>query len=151
MYVDPFAHSASIEVGVASRTAFDFMASGSMQTYWTLGSWDRVDLGDGLFSGVSLWDGSTLYVRPEPHPELLIVDYWVGADREAMLKVNSARVRGLEELGGPADRCVITLNSWRSAKATDAAWERGAHVYKTEMHLVKGRLENDIDAVPVKS
>jgi hypothetical protein len=43
------------------------------------------------------------------------------------------------------------LNSWRSAKATDEAWTRGAHVYKTEMHLIKGRLEHQIDAVPVKS
>ena len=67
-----------------------------------------------------------------------------------MMKVNSARVRGGEELGREPDVCVITLTSWRSAKATDEAWTRGAHVYKTEMHLIKGRLENDIDAVPVK-
>lgn len=151
MYVDPYAHSASIQVGVDARTAFEFMASGSMQTYWTLGSWDRVDLGDGLFSGTSLWDGSTLYVRPEPHPDLLLVDYWVGAAPDAMLRINSARVRGLEELGGEPGRCVITLTSWRSARASEEAWTRGAHVYKTEMHLIKGRLENEIDAVPVKS
>jgi hypothetical protein len=68
-----------------------------------------------------------------------------------MLKVNSARVRGGEELGRAADTCVITLTSWRSAKATDEAWTRGAHVYKTEMHLIKGRLEHQIDAVPMKA
>lgn len=151
MYVDPHAHSASIEVGVDARTAFEFLASGKMQTYWTLGSWDRVDLGDGLFSGTSLWDGSTLYVRPEPHPDLLMVDYSVGADPEAMLRVNSVRVRGGEELGRDPSTCIVTLTSWRTAKATDAAWERGAHVYKTEMHLIKGRLEHDIDAVPFKA
>jgi hypothetical protein len=114
MHVDPFAHSASIEVAVDARTGFEFMASGKQQTCCTLGSWDRVDLGDGLFSGTSLWDGSTLYVRPEPHPEIMIVDYWVRPDPEAMLKVNSARVRAGEELG------------------------------------VKGRLEHEIDAVPLK-
>jgi hypothetical protein len=150
MHLDPYAHSASIEVAVDAKTAFRFMASGKMQTYWTLGSWDRVDLGEGLFAGTSLWDGSTLYVRPEPHPEVLIVDYWVGADPEAMLKINSARVRGGEELGRRPDVCVITLTSWRSANTTDEAWARGAHVYATEMHLIKGRLEHEIDAVPVK-
>jgi hypothetical protein len=67
-----------------------------------------------------------------------------------MLKVNSARVRGGEELGREPGTCIVTLTSWRTAKATDAAWERGAHVYKTEMHLIKGRLEHDIDAVPLK-
>jgi hypothetical protein len=67
VYVDPRARAASVEVAVDARTAFDFMASGKVQTYWALGSWDRVDLGDALFSGTSLWDGSTLYVRPEPH------------------------------------------------------------------------------------
>jgi hypothetical protein len=151
MSVDPHAQMASVEVAVDARTAFDFMASGKLQTYWTLGSWDRVDLGDGLFSGTSLWDGSTLYVRPEAHPELMVVDYWLGPDPDAMLKINSARVRGGEELGWDAGRCVITLTSWRSARTAPEAWERGAHVYKTEMHLIKGRLENRIDAVPVKS
>ena len=65
------------------------------------------------------------------------------------LAAGIARVEG--SLGRDPGTCIVTLTSWRTAKATDAAWERGAHVYKTEMHLIKGRLEHDIDAVPVKS
>jgi hypothetical protein len=45
---------------------------------------------------------------------------------------------------------VITLTTWRGASHSDASWARTHHAYKTEMHLIKGRLEHDIDAVPVK-
>jgi hypothetical protein len=146
MYVDPFAHSASIEVAVDARTAFDFMASGKMQTYWTLGSWDRVDLGDGLFSGTSLWDASTLYVRLEPHPELLLVDYRVGKDPDDLRRLTQARIVPGAELGRDPDSCVITLTTWRGAAHNDASWARTHHAYKTEMHLIKGRLENEFPA-----
>jgi hypothetical protein len=150
VYVDPYAHSASVEVNVDAQTAFEFMASGMKQTYWTLGSWDRVDLGDNLFSGTSLWDGKTLYIKIKSHPDLLMVDYSVGPDPADLQKLVSTRVVPSEELGKEPGSCVITLTSWRSARASDEAWTRGAHVYKTEMHLIKGRLEHDPDAVPTK-
>jgi hypothetical protein len=143
---DPNSHSASIEVAVDPQTAFEFMASGINQSRWALGSWDRVDHGDGLFSGTSLWDASTLYVRLEPHPDLLLVDYRVGPDPDDLRRLTQARIVPGAELGRDPESCVITLTTWRGSRATDAAWARTHHAYKTEMHLIKGRLENEFPA-----
>jgi len=143
---DPNSHSASIEVAVGAETAFEFMASGMNQSRWALGSWERVDHGDGLFSGTSLWDASTLYVRLEPHPELLLVDYRVGKDPEDLRRLTQARIVPGAELGRAPQSCVITLTTWRGAAHSDASWARTHHAYKTEMHLIKGRLENEFPA-----
>ena len=143
---DPNSLSASIEVAVAPPIAFEFMASGMNQSRWALGSWERVDHGDGLFSGTSLWDASTLYVRLEPHPELLLVDYRVGKDPDDLRRLTQARIVPGAELGRDPESCVITLTTWRGAAHTDASWARTHHAYRTEMHLIKGRLENEFPA-----
>lgn len=143
---DPNSHSASIEVAVDAETAFEYMGSGMNQRRWALGSWERVDHGDGLFSGTSLWDASTLYVRLEPHPELLLVDYRVGKDPEDLRRLTQARIVPGAELGRDPDACVVTLTTWRGAAQTDASWARTYHAFKTEMHLIKGRLEHEFPA-----
>jgi hypothetical protein len=143
---DLHSHSASIEVAVDPQTAFEYMASGMNQSRWALGSWERADHGDGLFSGTSLWDASTLYVRLEPHPELLLVDYQVGKDPGELRRLTQARIIPGEVLGRDPQSCVITLTTWRGAAHSDASWTRTYHAYKTEMHLIKGRLENEFPA-----
>lgn len=140
---DPNSHTASIEVAVDPQAAFEFMASGMNQRRWALGSWERVDEGDGLTSGTSLWDASKLYVRLEAHPELLLVDYRVGKDPGDLRRVTQARVVPGAELGRDPGCCVITLTTWRGAMHSDFSWERTYHAYKTEMHLIKGRLEHE--------
>ena len=144
--VDPIAHSASIVLAVDADAAFEFVASGMNQTYWALGSWARVDEGDGVVSGTSLWDGSTLYIQIEAQPELRLVDYYTGRERGRLRHGVSARVLAGEPLGHPAGSSVLTLVVWRNPGHTDDSWRRTYHAFQAEVHLIKGRLEHGVDA-----
>ena len=79
----------SIVLAIDADTAFEFMASGMNQTYWALGSWARVDEGDGVVSGTSLWDGSKLYIRIEAEPKLRLVDYYTKLFGEPTMAIMS--------------------------------------------------------------
>lgn len=137
---DPNAHAASIEVPVDAGRALAFLADGMAQTHWALGSWDRRDLGGGLFVGTSLFDGTELYVRLEAHHELLLVDYSIGPDPADLRRLVEARVVPGDVLGRDPGVCVITLTVWRSTAFTPEAWARTYHAFKTEVHLIRGRL-----------
>lgn len=135
------AHCVSIVVGVDGATAFDFLADGMNQTHWALGSWDRRSHGDDLFSGTSLFDGSELFVRVVPHPEILVVDFETGRSPDTLAHRVEARVIRGETLGRPSSTCVVTLTIWRAADIDDETWELLGHSFATEIHMIKGRLE----------
>jgi hypothetical protein len=134
-------HGASIEVAVPAEEAFAYLSDGLKQGDWTLGSWHREQVGDRLFRGTSLFDGSETYVRITTDPDALLVDYEVGPAPERMLRVNAARVVPGPLLGRAAGSCVVTLMKWRSAGQTDEEWRRACVVFDTEIHMIKGRLE----------
>ena len=140
---DPNTHTASIEVAVPAETAFAFMADGMKQNHWALGSMNRRDLGDNLFVGTSSFDGSDLYVRLAAYRDLLLVDYsW--ATRKDLQPSVEARVKPGSVLGRDPDCCVITMTVWRWPGATDDDWGLHYHLWKTEMHLIKGALERGL-------
>ena len=138
---DPNAHIASIEVAAPADAAFAFMADGMAQTYWALGSWDRREEGEGLFSGISLFDVNRLYVRLDSDPVRRLVDYRVGPAPDELRHRVQARVIPGSELGRDSDRSVITLITWRSTSATNESWARTYHAFRTEVHLIKARVE----------
>lgn len=138
---DPHAHIASIEVAVPADRAFAFMADGMAQTHWALGSWDRRDEGDGLFSGVSLFDGGRLYVRLDADADRRLVDYRTGPEPDRLRHRVQARVMPGAELGRDPEHCVITLVVWRAAEMAPEAWARTYHAFRTEVHLIRARLE----------
>jgi hypothetical protein len=140
------AHSVSIVLAVDADTAFEFMASGMNQTYWALGSWARVDEGDGVVSGTSLFDGSKLYIDIKADPKLRLIDYYVGVEKEALHHGVEGRVMAGEPLGHGPGSCVVTLTVWRGAADTDASWQRTCRAFEIEVYLIKGRLEHGVDA-----
>jgi hypothetical protein len=141
---DPNAHSASIEVGVPAETAFAFMADGMKQSYWALGSVNRRELGGNLFVGQSSFDGTDLYVRIDSYPELLLVDYSTGSSPDELTPSVEARIRRGEWLGKEPSASVITLTLWRWSGADEERWQMHYHLWKTEMHLIKGALDRGL-------
>lgn len=143
----PLTHCASVEVPVPARAAFEFMADGQKQTHWALGSWDRRPAGDdGLFVGVSRWDHTDLYVKLVSDPDLLLVDYYVGASPQTLGFGVSARIIPGEALGTGPDRSLITLLIWRTAHVSEEEWARTAYVWPTEVQLIKSRIEYELAA-----
>jgi hypothetical protein len=134
-------HAASLEIAVPAEHAFAYLSDGLKQSDWTLGSWNREQVGENLFRGTSLFDGSDTYVRLHPSAETLVVDYDVGSSPERMLRVNSARVVAGPLVGRAESTCVVTLMKYRTPSQTDAEWERACVAFDTEIHMIKGRLE----------
>jgi hypothetical protein len=134
-------HGASALVEVPAATAFAYLSDGLRQSEWALGSWNREQIGEQLFRGTSLFDGSETFVRITADPALLLVDYAVGPSLSQMPRVNSARVVPGPVLGYPDGSCVVTLMKWRTPGQSDAHWRRGCVTFDTEIHMIRGRLE----------
>ena len=136
-------HASTIVVAVPAERAFAYLSDGLKQSQWALGSWEREQIGEQLFRGTSLFDGSEAFIRISADATWLLVDYAVGPTLERMPRVNSARIVPGELLGYPEGHCVVTLMKWRTAGQSDALWARGCVTFDTEIHMIKGRLELD--------
>lgn len=121
--------------------AFEIMSEGLKQGQWTWGSFDRREVKPGLFVGKSVFSGKDTYVRLDVDRARLIVDYEVGPSEEAMQFRNMSRVIPGDILKMGADKCVVSLLTWRLATQDDAAWAQISTVHEAEMFLIKGLLE----------
>lgn len=135
------AHCVSTSINVDPDTAFAFLSDGMNQSHWALGSWNRRDVGDGIYAGVSLFDGSELFVRLIPHSDLRIVDFETGPSPDVLRHSVEARVIAGETLGRVPDTCVVTLTIWRAEGVDDPTWDLLGHSFATEIQMIKGRLE----------
>ena len=138
---DRYCHTATAEVAVDAETAFTFMSDGIKQGQWALGSWERRQVKQGLFVGISQFDYKETYVQISADPVRLLVDYSVGRSPKALLPRNSARI-----VPGPATKrnektCLVTLMTWRLADMADEAWEQLCVTHETEVFIIKGLLE----------
>ena len=135
------AFTVAAHVAVSAEEAFAFLADGMNQRYWALGSWDRRAVGDGVFVGTSLLDGTELYVRVVPQPDLLLVDFQTGTGPESLAHEVEARVVPGPTLGHPEGTCLVVLTVFRLASVDDESWEQAWHMFQTEIQMIKGRLE----------
>ena len=144
--VDPYAICAAIEVKAPAERAFEFMADGLKQDHWALGSMGRREVADGLFHGISSFDGSDLYIRLDSDRDRLLVDYSVGDTAEELLPHVEARIRPGSWIGlaDGDDCCVVTLTVWRWPGAEQDEWEFHEHLWRTEVRLIKGAIERGL-------
>ena len=126
---------------MAAEAAFAYLSDGLKQGEWTLGSWGRERVSEGLFRGKSLFDGSETYVTISADPGALLIDYFVGPAPDRLLRVNSVRVVPGPLVGRPEGTCVVSLMKWRTPSQDDGAWRRACITFDTEIHMIKGRLE----------
>jgi hypothetical protein len=138
---DRYCHTASIAVAAPAQDAFEYLADGLRQGDWTLGASDRREVGDGLFVGTSIFDGSETYVRIVPDPKHLLVACSVGPTPGRLVPRIWMRVVSGEDLDQPQGACVVTLLAWRPAGQSDDSWQLTRTSHETEIHLIKGLLE----------
>ncbi|GAA6201601.1 hypothetical protein [Aquicoccus sp. SU-CL01552] len=141
--IDPHCHTSSIKVNKPAEVVFDLMSDGVKQGGWAWGSFDREDVGDGIFAGTSVFNGVRTFVRLDADRARLLVDYDVGPSKSALRFRNSARVLPGATLGHAADSCVVTLMTWRLADQDDAGWTQISTVHEAEMYLIRGLAERD--------
>jgi hypothetical protein len=138
---DPLCHSSSIAVSRPPEVAFEIMSDGLKQGQWALGSLTRREAEPGLFVGRSSFTGKDTYVRLNADRARLLVDYEVGAAKEAMQFRHMSRVIPGSLLKMPAESCVVTLLTWRLATLSDTDWIALSTIHEAEMFLIKGLLE----------
>jgi hypothetical protein len=107
---------------------------------WSLGLTDCREVAPGLLRGVSLFDGSTSWVRIELWPERLAVDYHVGPAPERLVARIHARVIAGEQLGYAPQTCLVSLLAWRPADMGEERWQRLVHAHETEIELIQAQL-----------
>jgi hypothetical protein len=145
LIADDLCGTASAEIEAPAEHVYALLVDPLQQSRWTLGSWERRDLGDGLSVGRSLVSGDESYVRTDPCPERLLVDYWVGPAPDALARSISIRVVRGEALGRDARTCVVTIAAWRTAGAD--AWRATCELHHVEVRTLK-RLAEAAPATP---
>lgn len=120
--------------------ALERLADAGFVGGWSLGSMGLQPVAPGVLAGKSLFDGSDAYVEIIGRPEVGLIDYAVGSP-EARVPRIFIRVSPGSDLGYDVDTCLVTLNTARSATATDAQWARTCTTHETEILLIKAQLE----------
>lgn len=137
-------HASTAEVAVTAETAFAYLCDGIKQGEWAIGGMQRERVGDDLFKGVSIFDGSVAYVRLLPDQRQLLIDYEVGPSPERLLRMNAVRVIPGPFVGRGEATCLVTLMKWRVPTWSEEQWRRYKVTFDTEIHIIKGRLEHGL-------
>jgi hypothetical protein len=89
------AHATTLRIDVEARVAFDFLADPLQLGCWSLGCFDTKEAGSpGLYTGVSLYDGSRTWFRIDADQGRFIVDYHVGDAHRRCRAYRHARFPG---------------------------------------------------------
>jgi hypothetical protein len=121
---------------VPARAAFRFLCDGRKLGRWALGCFDARQVSPGLYRGKSLFDGEILYVRPVGDEKNLVVHYFVGTSRKALVARAWTRVQKL----GPR-RCRVSLVAQKVKEMPRARWKRLMTTHEVEILLIKSQLE----------
>lgn len=140
---DALCHHATVAVAAPAERALAFMADGLKLGTWALGCWNTRAIGEDLFAGTSLFDGSEGFVRLVVDRALLQVDYHVGAAPDRLAHMNTARVIPGATLGRDPASCVVTLLAWRPAAMSEAVWNRIRITHEAELLLIQSWLGRD--------
>ena len=135
----------SIVIARPALEVFAFMADASKLDLWSFGTWKTNIAADGLVTGYSIFDGSTIYLRIDACAERLLIDYCLGSEPQSLqarifARIIPGAIAELEE-----DSCVLTMTALRSASMSDARWRRLLAAHQFELELIKSLLETGFD------
>ena len=144
-------HATARVCSASVAQALAHIATGAGMARWNLGLWNCREVEPGLFTGESLFDGATGWVRVVVHAERALVDYLVGADQSALtLRIRASVIAG-ETLGHPAGSCVVAFEAWRTAGMDDDRWDCLVHTHETEIELIRAQLGANMPSQPLPS
>lgn len=137
----PFAaHQAAARVAVPSDYAFDRLSDARFVGRWALGSMGLAAVGEGVFRGRSLFDGSDAFVEIKPERALGLIDFHVGTRKLRRPRI-FMRVTPGPVLGIGGGECLVTLHALRAGDASDEVWARTCLTHEAEILLIKAQLE----------
>ena len=140
-------HTASARVDVPADAAFAFLVDPAALSRWSLGCMDLVAVGNGVYTGRSLFDGGQGWLSIDSDRTRLLVDYHVGTLDKREPRI-SARVVPGPVCGLGENACYVTLTAWRPAAMVDDRWQRLCATHDAEIWLIKSQLESGRAARP---
>ena len=144
MLTRSLSHSTARWCAAGVPSALAHLASAAGMARWNLGLWNCREVEPALFTGESLFDGATGWVRVQTDPQRGVIVYLVGADPRALAPRIRASVVPGELLGYAGGSCVITLEAWRTAGMPDDRWLRLMQTHETEIELICAQLTADM-------
>ena len=136
----PESHRASALCQVPAHHAFAFLADGLALGQWALGSWQTVQVGDGVVQGRSLFDDQPSWVRAVGDLASLTITYHVGSSQHLLQPRISAVIQAGETMGRDSNCCQVTLHAVRDPGMSDARWQRLMRCHEVEVLLIEARL-----------
>jgi len=134
-------HTAARLCRVDAAAAMAHLSRAEGMGRWCLGLWHTREVSPGLFSGQSLFDGGTGWVRVTVDAAAGRVHYAVGATPDRLVPRIEASVVAGECLGHAEGSCVIAMIAWRTADMDDARWQRLMAAHEVELDLIRTQLE----------
>ena len=139
--IPALSHSVTALIEAPADRTFAFLADPLKVGNWALASMQAEPADEpGIYRGRSLFDGAQNHFAVTAHPQLLLVEYSVGA-REALKPRIRAQVMRPENVGLAATSCYLTLTAWRPADMPAARWSRLCAAHNVEIWLIKEQVE----------
>lgn len=134
-------HCVATRLAVPAGFAFAFLADPLRLGRWSLGCMEtEATATPGVYTGVSLFDGSRGCFAVDADPERGLIDYRVGpADR--LVRRISARVVAGADAGLTDAACLAILTAWRVQGMEDSRWQRLSAAHEAEIWLIKEQVE----------
>jgi hypothetical protein len=132
-----------VQLAVPFDFAFAHLSDGRRLGRWALGSMDLAPTGaEGVWMGVSLFDGSPAEVEIRPHPALGLIDFHLGPAGARVPRV-SIRVTPGPDWGLPETECLVAMTTWRAGWMDEVRWTRTRTTHELEVLLFKAQIETD--------
>lgn len=126
---------------VAAHRALAFLADGLAIGRWALGCMNTASVGEGVYRGISLFDGTELYAKPVLHAALGLVEYHVGKDPAQLVPRIVAKVVPGTAVGRSADQCLVSLIAWHDAGMSTDRWQQLCATHEAEIWLLRAQIE----------
>jgi hypothetical protein len=141
-------HVVTCHVLAPAPAAFGYLADPIRLGRWSLGCFDTSPAGpDGLYTGLSLFDGGRGFFRIESDPARGWIDYLVGDEIRQTRRI-AARIMDGPGLGYASGTCLATLMAWRPSGMADDRWLRLRASHEAEIWLIKAQIEAEAAGGP---
>lgn len=139
------ADTAATRIAAPARAVFDFMADPGRLTLWSFGTWRVEPQADGVLKGYSLATGAPVFLRIDPAPERLLIDYHLGPAPDRLAPRIFARVIPGPVTGDGDDVSTLLMTGLRSAEMDDARWAGLHRAHAFEVDVIRGLIESGHD------
>lgn len=136
---------ASVRIGAPADTVYEFVSDPARLNMWSVGTWKTVLHADGLIEGWAMGNGAHIWVRFDPCPGRLMVDYLIGSDPQQLQPRIFTRVVPGDVAGIGPDSCLLLMGAIRTAGMEEARWTSLKTTHAFEVGLVKTLVESGHD------